>query len=188
MSVVDLYSARLWLRPFKPQDAPVFSKYRSDEQVALYQGWDAPYTLDQANTFIQVMEKAIFPTPGEWYQIAIELTETGQMIGDCAVHILDDDIPRQAEIGFTLSPEYQGKGFAFEAVTTLLNYIFGDLGLHRVAAICDEENTSCVRLLEQIGMRQEGLMKEASWFKGHWSSEYHYAILRTEWEERNAKA
>ena len=88
---------------------------------------------------------------------------------------------RQAEVGFTLSRDHQGKGYASEAVSRLLDYAFGDLGLHRVFAITDQENDSSFALLERLGMRREGWFVQNAWFKGRWSSEYLYALLRDEW-------
>jgi RimJ/RimL family protein N-acetyltransferase len=118
-------------------------------------------------------------TPGEWFQFAVELKETGRLIGDCGLKTAEDG--RQGEVGFTLSREHQGKGFAFEAVSRLLDYAFGDLGLHRIVAVADQENASSVALLERLGMRREVSLVQNAWFKGRWASEYLYAILRDKW-------
>jgi RimJ/RimL family protein N-acetyltransferase len=69
-------------------------------------------------------------------------------------------------------------------VSCLLGYLFGELHLHRVSAICDAENLASARLLERVGMRREGHFIENIWFKGAWGSEYSYAILQSEWSER----
>jgi RimJ/RimL family protein N-acetyltransferase len=65
-----------------------------------------------------------------------------------------------------------------------LEYAFCELGLHRVYAITDQENTPSVALLERLGMRREGAFVENAWFKGRWSSEYLYAVLRDEWLQK----
>ena len=95
---------------------------------------------------------------------------------------------RQAEVGFTLSREHQGKGYASEAVSRLLDYAFGDLGLHRVVAITDRENERSFALLERVGMRREGHFVQNAWFKGRWASEYLYALLEDEWLRRTPRA
>ena len=179
---LPLETDRLLLRSFEDADLEAFMTYRSDPAIAEYQGWDAPYSLAAATAFIQEMKHKQPATPGEWYQIAIELKVSGDMIGDCAFHILTEDA-RQAEIGFTLSRPYQGKGYAAEAVTRLLAYLFGELGLHRVRAICDAENLASAKLLERIGMRREGHLIENIWFKGKWGSEYCFGLLKREWEQ-----
>ena len=121
---------------------------------------------------------------GEWYQLALALKTTGEMIGDRAFQRLADD-PAQAEIGFTLSRSHQGRaGVGAEAVTRLIDALFGDLGLHRVRANCDPENAASARLLQRVGMRDEGRFLESLWFKGGYVGEDWYALLRREWEDR----
>jgi RimJ/RimL family protein N-acetyltransferase len=179
--MIHLETPRLILRPFQESDLEAFAAYRSDPQVARYQGWEAPYTLEQAAAFIREMQSTRPGAPGAWYQIAIERKSTPGLIGDCAFHILANE-PRQAEIGFSLSSAFQGQGYATEAVRRLLDYLFGELDLQRVSAICDAENTASARLLERVGMRREGHFIENIWFKGAWGSEYAYAILQKEWK------
>lgn len=183
MSAFRLETTRLVLRPFRLSDAEPFSRYRSDPAVALYQGWEAPYSLEQARAFAAEMAAARAGVRGAWYQAAVELKAGGEMIGDCAFTLLAED-ERQAEIGFTLAPAYQGQGYAVEAVARLLDYLFADLALHRVRANIDPRNRSSARLLEKLGMRFEGRWVDSLWFKGGWVSEDWYAILRAEWLAR----
>jgi RimJ/RimL family protein N-acetyltransferase len=176
-----LNSSRLILRPFTADDVQAFSRYRSDPLVARYQSWDLPFTLAQAERFVAEMQAAVPGTPGEWYQLALERKSGGELIGDCAFVVLAED-PRQAEIGFSLAREYQGQGYAGEAVARLLDFLFRDLGLHRVRANCDPENGPSARVLQRAGMRHEGSFVESLWFKGRWVGEEWYAILAREWQ------
>jgi aminoglycoside 6'-N-acetyltransferase len=175
-----LETQRLKLRPFQKTDLLPFVAYRSDPEVARYQGWDAPYPVEKAVAFIEDMAQSTPGTDGNWHQFAVELRKTGDMIGDCAFHTLAQD-NRQAEIGFTFARSHQGFGFATEAVNCLLTYLFEELELHRVTAVCDVENTASARLLERVGMRREAHFVDNIWFKGAWGSEYLYALLQYEW-------
>ena len=172
-------SERLILRRFRDSDLAPFVAYRNDPEVARYQSWDS---IDEreARAFVREMGSAQPGVPGEWFQFAIESKETGGLIGDCALQV-DGQEPYRAEIGFTLAREHQGRGFASEAVSRLLDYAFGVLGLHRVVAIADCRNESSWTLLERIGMRREGHFLDSVWFKGEWSDEYLYAVLKDEW-------
>lgn len=182
-----LGTPRLHLRAFEPGDLAGFAAYRNDETVARYQGWSTPYSLEQAQAFLAGMCQATPGTPGEWYQVAIQRKSDQALLGDCAFKLSAD--ARQAEIGCTLAQPYWGQGYATEAVRRLLEYLFGDLNLHRVVANCDVENLAAARNLEQLGMRREAHFVENLWFKGRWSSEYWYALLSSEWSglriERN---
>ena len=119
--------------------------------------------------------------------MAIERKDGGNLIGDCVFHIVAEDA-QQAEIGFTLYRQYQGQGYATEAVTRLVDYLFDELHLHRIRAICDVENLASSKLLERIGMRREAHFVENIWFKGRWGSEYAYGLLRHEWTNRTVES
>jgi aminoglycoside 6'-N-acetyltransferase len=162
-----------------------FVAYRSDPAIARYQSWDSPYPVKGAAAFIKELQLTQPGQPGEWYQFALVLRETGQLIGDCAFLRLADE-PRQAEIGFTLAQAYHGCGYASEGVGRLLDYLFDDLRLHRVYAICHVDNLASAKLLTRLGMRREGHFVESIWFKGGWASEYWYAILKQEWLAQRA--
>jgi RimJ/RimL family protein N-acetyltransferase len=178
-----LETSRLFLRAFQDQDIEPFRLYRSDPEIAKYQGWKAPFSIEQATAFVNEMKSKKPAQPGEWYQVALELKTTGAMIGDCVFQCLHED-PRQAEIGFTLARSYQGKGYAREAVECLMGYLFDVLGLHRLRANCDPANLASSRLLESVGMRYEGCFVESLWFKDSWADEKWYAMLHKEWIAR----
>jgi len=99
-------------------------------------------------------------------------------------HVEAAAVPRQAEVGFTLSPAQQGKGYATEALEALLGYSFESFGLHRVVAVTDALNTPAAALLERVGLRREGHFVENIFFKGSWGSELLFAILEWEWAAR----
>lgn len=174
---------RLILRAFRPEDAAAFSAYRSEPEVARFQGWSAPYSLEQAQEFVTEMMQAVPGTPGQWYQIAMEEKASGQVIGDVAFHI-EANSPQQAILGITLAGAAQGKGYATEAMQRLLQFLFEDLELHRVSAYIDVDNPASYQLVERLGFRREGHFIENTWFKGAWGSEYFYALLAREWREK----
>jgi RimJ/RimL family protein N-acetyltransferase len=182
MPMVDfttLETTRLCLRHFRDADLALFMAYRNDPEVAKYQDWEG-INEPEARAFLQEQKEVQPGVPGQWFQIAIELKETGMLVGDCALKIEEYD-ERQAEIGYTLSRAYQGRGIASEAVSCVLEYAFVTLGLHRVIAITDCENVASVALLERLGLRREGHFLQNVWFKGKWGDEYLYAMLQEEW-------
>lgn len=178
-----LETERLYLRPLDTPDIPAFSAYRSDPDIARYQGWGTPFTEEQAEEFIEQM-KAVTPGEiGQWLQLGMELKDGGTLIGDVAFQIIKDS-HRQAEIGMTLAANHHGKGYGSEAVTSLVNYLFGELKVHRIIANCDPENYPAHRLLERVGFRREGCFIESLWYKGYWASELWFAMLEREWKEK----
>lgn len=88
-------------------------------EIYQFQSWK-PKNIKEIEDFI-IKNIAIAPNEVDsWLQLAVSL-DNGQMIGDIGVHFLDD---YQVEIGYTLSPEYQGRGHVLEAVKGIVNYIF----------------------------------------------------------------
>ena len=179
----ELAGPRVALRRFHPGDVATFVAYRSSEQVARFQSWDAPYPREEGERFIREIARDHPDTAGEWFQFAVGLRATGQLIGDCAAMPQAGD-PRQCEIGFTIAPDYQGRGYATEAVRLLLNYLFTERGKHRITAYCDPRNAASVALLERLGMRREGHLRESTWAKDEWTDDLVYALLHDEWQSR----
>jgi aminoglycoside 6'-N-acetyltransferase len=180
MSVsIKLETPRLIIRHFQDNDIKILLAYRNDPEIAKYQSWNLPYSEIAAQEFIEYLQQTTPGTLGEWYQLAVELKATGEMIGDCAFCILAED-GQQAEIGFTLIRPHQGQGYATEAVKSLLEYLFVNYHLHRIRANCDPENIASVKLLERLGMRLEGHFMKSLWLKGKWVDELWFAILRAE--------
>jgi RimJ/RimL family protein N-acetyltransferase len=176
----SIESDRLLLRRFTEADLLPFLAYLNDPIVARYQTWES-YSEQQAAKVIEEQTNLEPGVPGKWFTFAAELKNEGLLIGHVALKMQDH---QQAEIGFTFARAYQGKGLAFEATSQVLNYLFTELGLHRVIAIADCENERSVALLKRLGMRQEGHFIQNIWFKGKWGDEYLYAILREEWLRR----
>ena len=103
------------------------------------------------------------------------------MVGDCGLHFLDD---RQVELGITLDPAHQGKGYAAEALRAVLDHLFGTLGKHRVVATTDAENAAAAALFARLGFRREAHHVKNVWFKGRWGDEFVFAMLAEEWARR----
>jgi len=175
-----LETDRLCLRHFQDSDLESFLAYRNDPEVARYQGWDVPYPREKALGFVAEMKAKDPAVQGEWFQAAIEEIATGEMVGDAAYYLKKDD--SQAYIGYSIARAHWRKGYAMEAIRRLLAYLFEELDLHRVIAITDVENIPSFSLLDRLGFRREGHFVENLMFKGYWASEYHYAMLKREWE------
>lgn len=183
----NMETERIILRKFKESDVEVFYKYRTKPEVIIYQGegWES-YKFEQAVEFVNEQMNFEPDIPDTWFQIAIELKATGALIGDCAIHTLPQDT-NQVEIGYTLDPLYQNKGYGKEAVKCLLGYIFNVLNKHRVIAITDVRNRGSIKLLENIGMRQEGHFIKNAWYRGEYTDEYLFALLKEEVAPWNSK-
>ena len=173
-----LGSDRLEIRSLLPSDAEAMFAYRSYPEVSRYQNWE-PASVEEVGSFIKALQGT---EPPEWFQVGIALRGTGELIGDCGFRILPGD-PRQAEIGISVAPAFQHRGYALEALRILLGHLFSTLGLHRVHGSVDPRNAASLALLRRAGMRQEAHFLESYWSKGEWTDDVVFGILEREWEE-----
>lgn len=175
-----LPTRRLLLRRFHASDAPALAQYRSDAAVARYQGWSAPVSGAEACDLVGAFAAGDPGRPG-WFQYALEQTSDHVLVGDLGV-LLHDNL-RQAEVGFTVATEHQGRGFGTEALSRLLDHLFTDRGLHKVAAECDARNVASAALLRRLGFRQEGHLRAHTWIKGEWTDDLLFGLLATDRED-----
>jgi len=161
MSSNEIYisTERLFLRSVKLSDAVSIIRYRSNPIVYTYQNWK-PETLEDVKSFIRESISSVPNIPNTWHQLGIFIKENRELIGDIGIHFIDN---LQVEIGFTLSLEYQSKGYATEAVVEIINYMFYTLKKHRVIASVDPRNTKSISLLNRIGMRKEAHFRKSIW-------------------------
>lgn len=185
MPDLEILTARLKLDRLEPRDAAMLYAYRTHPAVSRYQGW-APASLDEAARFIRDQRSIAFDTPGTWFQFAIRLRESGLLAGDLGVRFPED--ARQVEIGFTLAPEHQHRGYAREAVAAVLDHLFEVFGKHRVFASVDPRNEASLALLRRLGFRQEAHFRESIWFKGEWADDLVFGLLKSEWRKRGTEA
>ncbi len=176
-----LETPNLILRKLIPGDVNDFLEYRSDPEVAKYQGFST-MTINEAEIFIEKQIPVEFKTPGVWFQYGIEQKSAKKIIGDGAIKFFEDDI-RMAELGITFSRSQQNKGFAKETISNLISFLFLDKDFHRVMAIVDTENINAIKLLTSLHFRKEGFVKENIFFKGNWGSEIQFALLREDWQK-----
>ena len=179
MNSIQINSDRLLLRPIQMDDAEFIFQYRSNALVNQYQGW-IPKTICDVHDFITNKVSNEINQPGTWFQFVILKKDDNELIGDIGVHFLSSDA-FQVELGCTLSLKYHGKGYAFEAIKATIDYLFDELGKHRIVASIDSRNQPSIRLIERLGFRKKGLIKENSELNSEWVDDLIYAILKDEW-------
>jgi RimJ/RimL family protein N-acetyltransferase len=168
-------SARLIARRFETRDLEAFAVMRNGPEVARFQSWTS-FTTEQARAFLAGTAAKNPGDPG-WFQFALEHRDTGALIGDCGLRILEDD-KRLAQIGYTIARSHWNMGLATEAVMALLHYAFENFDIHRITASVDPRNGASCRVLEKAGLAREALFRQSEWFKGEWADDAVYAVLR----------
>lgn len=171
---MNLETQRLLLRPFTPMDAEDLYAYLSRERVVQYEPY-GPFTREEA-----VREAARRAEDANFH--AVVLKETGHVIGN--VWLAPGDFGTW-ELGYVFHDGFWGCGYATEAASALIRWAFEN-GAHRIIAMCNPENEASWRLLERLGMRREGCLRQNIWFRRDtqgnpvWQDTYEYALLKDE--------
>jgi RimJ/RimL family protein N-acetyltransferase len=148
---VPLLTERLRLRRSVPEDADAISAYRSDPEVRRTQGWERT-DPESVRSDIEEMAGRAPGEPGGWVQFSVEERDGGRLVGDVGLSPADGE-PGVIKVGYTMSPAFQRRGYATEAVGALVAYAFDTLGADVVRAYADADNTPSIRVAEKVGMR-----------------------------------
>jgi RimJ/RimL family protein N-acetyltransferase len=147
----------------------------------------APSDAEKASSNDAINSPSTFttgqPLRSEW-GTAIGVVHLSHLTPNTAHH-------RRTDIGISILPAYQGRGYGREAIEWALDYAFRRAGLHRVRVRAFEWNAGALRLYEEIGLKIEGREREAFWHEGRWWDGVDMGMLEGEWwdmrREREAK-
>jgi RimJ/RimL family protein N-acetyltransferase len=169
-----LETSRLRLRPYRADDVEAMFALYSDPRVMRY--WSFPPWVERAQARIYLDRALAGMDSGEIFPWAIADHDSDRLIGALTLFSLHAEQLR-AEIGYSLTPDFQGLGIAAEALRTGLAYAFDSLGLVRVEADIDPRNEPSWRLLESLGFQREGLLRKRWRVNGEVCDTAFYGLL-----------
>ncbi len=174
-----LTTARLKIRDVEEGDFLALREQDSDPAVQQYRG-ARTISEEQTRRNLQRCIAAAQEQPRQQYVCAVTSCTDEQLVGLAFLMGVDLEV-REAEIGYSMTQRFWGQGYATETAAGLLAFSFETLGLHRVWAKCIAENIRSWHVLEKIGMRREGHLRECEWVAGRWQDHLLYGILDHEW-------
>ena len=177
---MKLETERLILRDFVKDDWQRVLEYQSDPLYLRYNPW-LERTPEAVQDFVGWFLDQQVQVPRIKYQLAVVLKSNNQLIGNCGVR-MEKPNALEANIGYELDPKYWNHGYATEAAHTIINFGFQHFGVHRIWADCVADNTGSAHVLEKLGMKLEGRLREKEYFKGRYWDELIYAILEEGWK------
>lgn len=142
----EIRTERLLLRRLKSSDWKLISFLRTDKEVNKYVKRPTAKTKEEAVTFISKIDKGI--DQQNLFYWAITMIDTDQAIGTICLWNFSND-RKTAEIGFDLSPVFQGNGYMSESLKSTLNFGFQNLNLDLISAYTNKENESSKKLLKR---------------------------------------
>ncbi len=157
---LTLKTDRLILRRFHMEDAAACFAFMSDEESAYMDCCKHFKSMDKE--YEKRME--LFAQREGQYMVTLRLS--GEVIGTVNVFADDSRAVECMEIGFSIAPAHQRKGYAFEAISALVHLLQNELELDMVVAGVLEENERSIQLLTKLGFQKEGLRHKAVWHEG----------------------
>jgi RimJ/RimL family protein N-acetyltransferase len=176
-----IQTARLRFRRLVPTDAEVLFSIFSDFEVTRY--LLSPPMTEMAQAEQSIRRKLEYYEGSEVFQLGVELKEDSSLLGTCTLFQLALESKR-AEVGYVLARQHWGKGYMMEAATALIDTAFSKLDFNRLEADIDPRNAASAKLLERLGFKREGLLKEREFACGEMTDTALYGLLKREWESR----
>jgi len=157
----------------------IFMLY-SDENVVKYIPLTLFTSVEDAIYEINWYDKIFKERTGlRW---VIEETKTKKVIGTCGYLNYENEHNR-IEIGYDLKPEYWGKGIMQEALSSIIHFAFTSMGINKIEAKVEPENTSSIRLLEKLNFCQEGVLRQHEFENGKYIDLAILSILKSEYQK-----
>jgi ribosomal-protein-alanine N-acetyltransferase len=175
----ELRTERLKLRRMTLRDAADMFAYASDPDVTRYTSWQPHRSIDDSRA--QLARVLARYERGEVAGWGVEHRADARFIGT-AGYMRWDVEDRCAEVGFAISRTYWGRGLMTEALRAIVDFGFERMQLNRIEAHCATENIGSYRVMEKVGMRYEGTLRERYLKDDAFVDVRHYSILRREYE------
>ena len=174
-----LETQRMRLEPLLPQHAALLYLPLQDPRLYSFIPVDPPISIVALETrYIKLLDRKS-PTANElWLNWALRTKETSQYIGLLEATIFSD---ATAKLAYMIFPDYWHQGYGREGCKEVLNYLFQNYQIEKVITEIDTRNTRSLRLVETLGFHKARYFKDADFFKGTSSDEYHYELKREDY-------
>lgn len=176
----EIETVRLRLREWKESDAEDLYAYASDADVGPMAGWKPHADLKESEQILHMFING----KDTW---AIELKETGHVIGSVGLHQnRRQQLSYDLELGYVLSKAYWGKGIMKEAAKAMIDHAFYDLGIKTLMVGHFPSNQQSKRVIEKLGFEKWCSLSQAfQLFDGTMIDEEVYRMEKEEWKQKN---
>ena len=163
-------------------DAEDMFEYASDPEVSKYTGWYAHNALEDSKLFLNYVTNSYrnnqVSSWGVVHKVDKKFIGTAGFINWNVEHA-------RAEIGYALARKYWGKGYMTEVVHAIIYFGFSRIMLNRIEARCEIKNIASARVMEKVGMKYEGILRQHMFMKGKYRDLKIYSITKDEFSYQN---
>ncbi|UNK21021.1 GNAT family N-acetyltransferase [Paenibacillus sp. N3/727] len=155
--ITELHTERLHLRKMKVSDSSSLFKVWSDPDVTKFMNVSCFTNENQAKEMITLLDD--LSQDSKAIRFSIIKIESNEIIGSCGYNSLDFENAK-AEIGYDIAKSFWGRGYASEAIYSLLDYAFSSLKMNRIEAKVEPENVNSIKLLQKLNFTFEGTLRQ----------------------------
>jgi len=175
----QLETDRLILREMKLDDVGFYFRHFNNDKIVEGSCHPGPESLEAAKGELErYCIKPFKENRGVRWGIVRKGIE--ELIGTCGYYDWNKKA-RRAEIGYDLDPAYWRQGIMIEALRAMLGYGFKKMELNRIQAIIDSKNTRSIRLVQRLGFKKEGVLRQNSYFNGQFRDDAIFSLMKKEW-------
>jgi RimJ/RimL family protein N-acetyltransferase len=178
-----LETDRLLLRPLTDKDVDAIFEYCSDPEVSKFTTWQCHKSKEDSAVLIEYARGNYKRGLSEPYGVA-QKNNPEKIIGTIG-WFWNTQSQRSIEIAYALARSFWGQGLTVEAATALIDAALRSHDIHKISSRCILENTASRRVMEKLGMRLEGTLRQSMYVKGRFVDITHLSMTRQEWEEKN---
>jgi RimJ/RimL family protein N-acetyltransferase len=179
---VMIETDRLTLREFRPEDFDAVHAYASDPLVTRFTSF-GPNSPEETREFLARTLEAAAAVPRRGYTFGVIERATARLIGSCGLEACDQT-ERHYSFGYCFNRDVWRQGFGKETARAIVKFGFEQLDSHRLMALVFTGNTASARILEGLGFRQEGLLRQGMYAREWWHDILTFAQLRSEWRDQ----
>jgi len=171
------------LRPPQVRDWSAWAQVREESRPFL-EPWEPTWPADSLSR--AAFQRRLRRAAQEWrddegYGFLIFARDEGRLAGGITLSNVRRGVAQMGTVGYWIGARHARRGLTSEASALVLDFAFGQLGLHRIEAACLPHNAASIGLLEKVGFRREGLARGYLRIDGAWRDHLLYAIVKDEW-------
>ncbi len=178
MYPIKIYSQRLCLREYRKGDLDAHHAVISNAETMYYMPAVQTHSYEQSAANLNAAIKAAHAAERRQVFLVIADKDDERYLGGIGYEVVYQcSAGKQVEIGYFLDDRWQGKGYATEALRSLIDFAFKEDDVYRINGTCMVDNIASARVMEKCGMAREGELVDIEWHDGKLINRYLYRLI-----------
>lgn len=174
-----LEGKRVVLRPVVESDVEAIFAYCRDPEVSKFTTWETHRFKEDSMALVQYAQANY--RRGLCGPYAVALKERPEILIGMVGWFWNTEPHKSIEIAYGLNPDYWGQGLIVEAATVAIDDALKKHSIHRISSRCLSANERSKRVMEKLGMKFEGTLRQSMLVKGVFHDVTHYSMLASDW-------